>query len=137
MQYLIDTNIFLNVLTERNKKKYIDCVELLTKIKTGKISGVTSSIILAEIVWTLKATYKQTKKQRVRAIKSIINLKNLKIVDDYNCAYALSLHEKHKIKFVDSLIASIAGVSEKKIAVISYDKEFDKVNVDRKEPRQI
>lgn len=135
--YFIDTNIFLRVLVKEDKKTFKECFEILEKIKQGKIKAFTSSLVLTEVGWVLGKTYKFSKRQVIDALRSILNLKGLKIVDKYHPYLAVSIYEKFSVKFVDAFIASnfLADGEELSGAIISYDRDFDKIGVKRKEPK--
>lgn len=133
----IDTNIFLRTLIEEDKKSFKDCFQLLQNIKTNKLRGVTSSVILSEVAWTLFSYYKFSKPEVVKALRSIINLRGLSIIDKFQHEIALSLYEKNNVKFIDALIASNPDIFNKKWVIISYDNDFDKINIKRMEPNQI
>ena len=137
MKYFIDTNIFLRLLIKEDEKTYSQCYKLLSAIKTNQIKAVTSSITLAEIVWTLLSYYKFPKRKVVQAVKSILNLKELKIIDAYNPLVSLELFDKYTVKYIDTLIASVKEIADKKWIVVSYDRDFDKLAIDRKEPHEI
>ena len=137
MKYFIDTNIFLRVLIKENKKAFSNCSEFLEKVKTNKIKGVTASLVLVEIAWTLSSYYKFSRKKTAQAVKSVINLRNLKIIDDYDHPLALELFENNKVKFIDACIVSIKEIQLKKWPIVSYDKDFDKLGVKRLEPGQL
>lgn len=64
----------------------------------------------------------------------IIDLNHLKFIDHYDYLSAVSLFEKTNVKFFDALISSISEIMEQRWIVISYDKDFDKLGVKRKEP---
>lgn len=133
----IDTNIFLRTLIEEDKESFKDCFQLLQNIKINKLQGVTSSVVLSEIAWTLLSYYKFSKPEVVKALRGIINLRGLSIVDKFQHEVALSLYEKKGIKFIDALIASNPDILNKKWVIISYDHDFDKIDVKRIEPSQI
>lgn len=95
---------------------------------------VTSSLVLSEIAWTLLSYYKFSREKVILAIRSILNIKGLKIIDEYQPITAMDIFEKFGIKFIDSFIASIPQIFDKKWVIVSYDKEFDKLDVLRKEP---
>ena len=137
MIYFIDTNIFLRVLVQDDIKLAKDCIQLLKNVKEGKLKAVTNSLVLAEIVWTLQSFYKLSKRQTVRALKGILNLKGLTIRDQYNPQDAIFIYEKRKVKYIDAAIASIEQIMAKKWIIISYDADFDKLSVIRKEPKEV
>lgn len=133
----IDTNIFLRTLIEEDKESFKDCFQLLQNIKTNKFKGITSSVVLSEVAWTLLSYYKFSKPEVVKALRSIVNLRGLSIIDKFQHEVALSLYEKNGIKFIDALIASNPDIVNKNWTVISYDRDFDKIDVKRMEPHQI
>ncbi len=134
--YFIDTNIFLRVLIKENEKTFGECFGILNKIKKGEIKAFTSSLVLAEINWVLGSFYRFSKFQVAESLKGIINLKGLKIVDKHNLRLAVSIYEKHNVKFVDALIASNFLIFRNKFlaVVVSYDRDFDRIGIKRKEP---
>lgn len=133
----IDTNIFLRILTKDNKKMFSDCVELLTAVKVGKIEAFTSTLVLSEIVWTLGTTYDFSRERIANAIKSIINISGMKIVEGHEIILAMDFFERFSVKFIDSLIASISNIQRGNWVLVSYDKDFDKLGVKRLEPSEI
>lgn len=137
MTYLIDTNIFLRTLINENEPIFQDCLNLLTKIKENKIKAITQGVVISEIIWTLSSFYKFPKPKVLQATNSIINLNGLKIIDNYNHNLALDLYSKHKVKYIDALIASNDNIQSGKWAILSYDKDFDKLGITRKQPNQI
>ena len=137
MNCFIDTNIFLRFFVKENKKMFQDCRDFLQVISLNKFNVFTSSLVLSEVVWVLGSHYKFSKKKIVLAIKSILNLRRLEIVDGFDYDWGLKRFEDLNVKYIDALIASIGGNKNKKWTVVSYDKDFDKLGILRKEPRQI
>lgn len=134
MKYFVDTNIFLRTLIKEDEQSFSDCCRFLEAIKTNKLQGVISSLILAETVWTLASFYQFPKEKVAGAARSIINLRGLKIVDRFDHRWALNAYEEKKIKYIDALIASIKEIKEKKWTIVSYDRDLDNLKVLRKEP---
>ena len=137
MIYLIDTNIFLRGLIKEDLSTFKDSINFLKKVKENKVKAVTTHLILAELAWTLSSFYKVPKKEVILSIKSIINLRGVDLIDSYDINLAISIYEKLNVKFIDSMIASIRKIQNKEWAIISYDKDFDKIGVTRCEPGDI
>lgn len=135
--YFLDSNIFLRFLTGDNPKMFNECLSLIENIKAGKINAFTSNLVLSEVVWTLGSLYKFPRIRIIYAIRGIVGTPGLKICDGYMILAALEIYENSSVKFIDSLIASIYEVYNRKWIVVSYDKDFDKLGVIRKEPSQI
>ncbi|MBU1085034.1 MAG: PIN domain-containing protein [Candidatus Beckwithbacteria bacterium] len=136
-KYFIDTNIFIEVLTGRDNTKYEDCYKLFKKIKTNQIQAMTSSVVVAELVWTLKTFYKFSRARITRGLKSIKRLRGLKIIDSYQFDETIKIFEQKSVKYIDAMIASIKPLQEKKWVIVSYDKDFDKIGIKRLEPNKI
>lgn len=138
MKYFLDTNIFLRYFTEeKNKTVYKECESLIKLIKSGKLKAYTSNLVIAEIVWTLQSSYRASKDQIVKTTLLIESLNNLKIEDFFQPSLANQLFKKYSIKYIDSLIASNPNIQSKKMVVVSYDKDFDKLGVERVEPSDL
>lgn len=137
MTYFIDTNIFLRALIKEDKTSFHACAQLLALVRQGRLKATTCSLILAEIVWTLSSYYRFSKLVVIRAVRSIINLNNLKIINNYNHGVAIDFYMDKNVKYIDCMIASINKIIEKKLTIITYDKDFKKLPVISKTPEEI
>lgn len=137
MVYFVDTNVFLRAVLNDEAEKFEECRKFLEQVKLGKAIAVTSYVVMAEMVWTLARSYKATKKEIGKSIKSVVNLRNLRLEDNYDLERAIGWFEEGKAKFVDCLIASNEMVRNGERVIVSYDREFDKLGVVRKEPGEI
>ncbi|HBL39745.1 TPA: hypothetical protein DDZ10_03695 [Candidatus Uhrbacteria bacterium] len=136
-KYFIDTNIFLRVIAKDDEKKTRDCEVVIEALTNGHITGVTSTLVLAEFAWTCLSFYKLKKTAFTPAINALLGIKRLAILDDYNHVLALKLYETHSVKFIDALITSHATVIKEHLPILSYDRDFDKLNVRRVEPGEL
>lgn len=137
MKYFIDTNIFLRTLIKEDKKSFKDCYHFLETIRLNKLKGVTSHLVLAEIAWTLSSYYQFNREEVAKAVNGIINLRGLKIIDGYQASLAVSFYQSKSVKFIDAMIASIKQLLTKKWIMVSYDQDFDKLDINRREPDQV
>jgi len=130
--YLIDTNIFLRTLIKEDEVSFQACQKFLNQVKTNQVEAVVPGVVLIELVWTLKSFYGLTKREVIQALESVLHLNNLKVIDDYDHAQALKLWSKHKAKYVDCLLASLA--QKYHYYIISYDQDFEKLGVKLERP---
>lgn len=135
--YLIDINVFLRIFSGLDEEHKSECLMLLRMIEKGVIKAVVSNLVLSEMVWTLGSYYKHSRREIVMAVRSVVNINKLNFFDDYDTYTALDMFEKKSIKFIDALIASVPQIQSGKWAIVSYDKDFDKVGVKRLEPSDI
>lgn len=122
MLYVLDTNVVMRALIEEDPKTTKECKKILQLIKDGEIQAIIPGVVIAETVWVLKASYGITKEAQVKSIESILNLKNLKCVDDYDYKIAVKMYGYSNAKYVDCLIATQADKNG--ATVLTYDKEF-------------
>ena len=133
----VDTNIFLETLIKRKKEDYLQCVRLFELARDRKIKLVTAVVVIAEVAWTLKSFYGFSRQKVADGLESIYRLPGLSMIDKYDLSVAISMYKNSGVKFVDALVASIKPVGEKEWVVVSYDKDFDKLGVIRKEPKEL
>ncbi len=135
--YFLDSNVFLRPIVKDDLQKTKECERLFEKIKKKEIKAFTSNLVLAEIVWVGLKVYKIKKDELIKAIKGILDFKNLKVINNLNPRLAIEIYEKFRVKFIDALNASNPQIFKKEVVVVSYDKDFDKIGVKRKEPGEI
>jgi len=130
----IDTNIFLRYLTKDDPSKYDKCREIFKKAIEGKITLVTSGMVIAELIWTLLSYYKIAKADIVEKVTIIVSTENLYIPDKNIIADALVLYSRKNIDYIDAYNAVFMkyhGLDK----IYSYDRDFDAIEgVKRMEP---
>lgn len=137
MEYFVDTNIFLRLFVKEDEKSFKECYQFFKLMEGRKIRAFTSPLVLVEIDWVLESFYKFQKDKAIEALESISKLRGLQLIDKINFPLAIELYKNQKVKFLDALIASNPKVIRREIAIVSYDKDFDKLGVIRKEPKEI
>jgi predicted nucleic-acid-binding protein len=138
MVYFLDTNIFLRYLIPDEPSMHDACVTFFNRARQQNLSLLTSTVVLAEIAWTLKTHYQKSRPEIANLLKSIIHISVLTIRDDYQHHTALKYYQDLNIKFIDCLIASSKHLQNGAWQLISYDQDFDKIKgLKRLEPGQI
>lgn len=125
-KYLVDTNIFLRYLTNdepvlagRIEKVFSDCRE-------GKLKLVTTTMVISELEWTLRSFYRLSREAVSERIEAVLALPGLRVVDQgHDLSVALELYRQKSVDWVDILNYQVA--KKLGIAVLSYDKDFDKL----------
>jgi len=137
MKYFVDTNIFLRFFIKENEETFKETKKIIQLMKKGDIKTFTSHLVIAELDWTMRSYYKIPKNDRLTFLDSILRLKNLVLVDNFNLMTTLSFYRNYQVKFIDCLFASNPLLSVGKASIISYDKDFDRLKVKRVEPRNL
>ena len=134
MSYMIDTNIFLEVLLSRKRKQ--ECKAFLRLVATGRIRGILTDFSLYSIM-LIMASYKKytglkTFLSTLTAYKGLL-VYNCTLDDKIKC---VEIFEEEGLD-VDDSIQYTAALSLIVEALISFDEHFDGLKIPRKEPLQI
>ena len=120
----IDTNIILRYLTGDDSQKAKKSEQLFQKTSTGQETLYTSTLVIAEVVWTLEKFYKLRKDQIVACIQKILNTPHFECDEKDVLMTAIGLYQLKGIDFIDAYNAVI--METKSIdTVYSYDLHFD------------
>lgn len=136
-EYFLDTNIFLRIVTKDDARKAADCEKLVQRIREGKLRGRTSNLVCAEFVWTCLGFYRIPKPDVVKLIRGMVSIPHLTIQDAFDPLRAVDHYESASIKFVDALLASHNAITEHGATIVSYDRDFDTLGIERLEPDQV
>ncbi len=104
--FFIDTNLFLRYLTN-DVPAQADAVEsLLQHASKGKISLVTTGMVIAEIVWTLESYYELGKKEIQTMVLGILNTTGLDVIDSDLLLQAIIHYSDKNVDFIDAFNAA-------------------------------
>ena len=102
----VDTNLFLRYLTN-DVPTQADLVEsLLQRAAKGKVNLVTTSMVMAEIVWTLESYYELDKKEIQTMILGILNTDGLEVIDSDLILQAVVHYTDKNVDFIDAFNAA-------------------------------
>ncbi len=134
MSYLIDTNIFLEVMLSRTRKE--ECKNFLKQISTGKIKGILTDFSLYSIMLIMASRRKYSEVKRF--LQSLTGYKGLIVysctLDDKMNCIDMVVDERMD---VDDSIQYAAAVSLNARAIVSFDAHFDGLKIPREEPGEI
>ena len=128
--YLIDTNIFLEILLEQEKSK--ECEELISRLNQIEEYFYVSSFTLhsIEVVMTKQNKTDALKEFLLDILSSRIIEIGTNAMDELN---ALKIMRKFNLDFDDALQTYIC--ENHKLKIISFDRHFDKTSIKRLEPK--
>jgi predicted nucleic-acid-binding protein len=93
------------------------------------------AIVISEIVWVLGSSYERKYTEIADYVKTLLSVRNIKIVYEYDVRKSVSLYESLNIKYNDCVIASMMDVGD---MVISFDHDFNRlVDIKRVEPEDL
>lgn len=111
-----DTNLFLRFLTNDVPDQAEAVRKLLYQAAEGKISLITTSIVIAEIVWTLESFYKETKENIQQLVLSFLNTPGLKVDKGDLVVKALRHYVDKNVDYIDAYNA--AWMDENEITTV-------------------
>jgi len=97
-----DTNLFLRYLTD-DIPEQADAVEaLLRRAAKGEVSLVTTSLVIAEIVWTLEIYYHLPKRDVQAKVLAILNTSGLDVSDSDLALQAIGAYAEKNVDYIDA-----------------------------------
>lgn len=125
MKLFFDTNIFLRFFITESPRFNQECIQLIDFVKRGVIAPYTSNVVLLEFQCVLLKTYKQPKQTIIRDINSILDLRNLHLIENTDFKKAIKYYQNHNVKFGDCLIATQIPPN---CHLCTYDEDFRKIS---------
>ena len=136
MTLFVDTNVFLRFFLNDHKTQSPATNRLFQEASKGKITLITNSLVVAEIIFTLDSVYHSSKQDIVEKIHAIMFFKGLEIIERDILIQAITFYEKKNIDFVDAYVAAFSV--ENDLTICSFDRDFDKIKeVKRIDPHSL
>jgi len=130
----IDTNIFLRYFEREDELAYKKTERLFTEIVNGNIAGVSTSLVIAEVIWVLVKFYGWDKEEICNNIELILKTPNIRFGERNILIEAVNLYKEKNISFIDAYNYSfmrVNGIGE----IFSFGKDYDKLpDINRLEP---
>ncbi|MGC1121795.1 MAG: PIN domain-containing protein [Candidatus Methanofastidiosia archaeon] len=132
-EYLIDTNIFLEVLLEQDNKD--SCLNLLTYVEKGEIQAIVTSFALHSIAIIL---------EKLKDIDSYRDFLEVVVASEGLMTYSTTpndeievcaISRKFNLTFDDSLHYFVVKAFE--LNLINLDSDFDKTDIVRMHPKDV
>jgi len=105
MRSFVDTNVFLRFLTDDLPEQAARVGDLLRQAEDGKLTLVTSALVIAEIVWTLESYYGLPKDAVTERVAAILNTPGLEVEHADLIAEAAVLYAAENVDFADAFNA--------------------------------
>ena len=127
MASFIDANLILRYLLNDPEAESIE------KLFQKQEELILSSLVIAEVIWTLTSFYRWKKPKIIPPLLSLIKLPFIK-ADKRLILNALEIYHQHNIDYIDAYLAALMNKRGAKI-LYSYDKDFDKIKpITRRKP---
>ena len=131
--FIVDANVFLRFLTNDIESQAKRVEDRFMAAEQGKIRLRVLQITIVEILFHLEKWYKLSKKDAIEKVRDLFSPEWIEIDDKDILFSALEDYRRINIDFVDLLMFNHA--KKESINLLSFDKDFDKLNLDlREEP---
>ena len=130
----LDTSVLLGYMLDEEERAK-QCLTLLQRAERGEVRLRTSSLVVAEIVWTLQSSRYELSAEEIRdRIVPVLESRGLVIEDKYLCLKAFDLYCQYNIDFTDAFNAALMS-KEQVTQIYSYDRRYDRLAfLERVEP---
>lgn len=130
---LVDTSVFLRFLTGDHARMAADSRRLIERAEAGELLLQTSHLALAEIVWTLDTQYGVSREEIAGMLRDLLGLQSLRVDQKEMLREVVDLYASTNVDFIDAYHA--VDLRQRGLeAIVSYDRDFDRLGVPRVEP---
>ena len=130
---LLDTNVLIRFLTSDKTQKIHGVYALFESLEQGDLKAELKLIVLFQVVFVLKSFYAVPIESIATGMLDLLEYKGIIVKEKRIVRRMLMLWHDNKLDIVDCyLIASLEG--DKQNILYSYDRDFDKFEINRKEP---
>ena len=131
-RYLADTNILLRFLSGEPAAQAAAVRTLFDRAANGEVMFEVPTLIVAETYYTLTSFYDVERKTAAEKLSMLLRQHGVKLWETGAVLKALETLQNSSVGFSDAYLAAAAG--DEKLAVASFDTDFDKLRVPRYEP---
>ncbi len=123
----IDTNVLVRFLVKDDAEQYRKARAFLTTTCTPENPGYISQVVLCELIWVLRAAYKNEKREIVNALEKILRTRQFAIQRKEDVYAALGDFQRTKADFSDCLIARV-NKTEGCEETVTFDRAASTLN---------
>jgi len=133
MMALLDINILIRFLTSDETQKFRGVYTLFESLEQGDLRVELKLIVLFQVIFVLKSFYSVPREEIATGMLGILKYKGIIVKEKKIVRRTIELWHDSKLDIVDCyLIACLEG--DRQNILYSYDRDFDKFKINRKEP---
>jgi len=130
---LLDTNVLIRFLTSDKTQKFRGVYTLFESLERGDLRVELKLIVLFQVIFVLKSFYSVPIEEIATGMLEILEYKGIIVKEKRIVRRTLTHWHDNKLDIVDCyLVACLEG--DKQNILYSYDRDFDKFEINRKEP---
>ena len=120
---VVDANVFLSFLVERNEAQHSAARALLSAAEDGEIAGVIPQSVVFEIAYVLQSQYGLTRQRLTTAVRAVVTFPGMRIVDDCPWKRVLEIWPDTLPGLADAAIVAVA-TANRYDAVATFDRKL-------------
>lgn len=130
---LLDTNVLIRFLTSDKTQRFRGVYTLFESLERGDLRVELKLIVLFQTVFVLKSFYSVPIRDIATGMLDVLKYKGIIVKEKRIVRRTLTLWHDNKLDIVDCyLIACLEG--DRQNILFSYDRDFNKFEINRKEP---
>ncbi len=130
---LLDTTVIVRFLVSDKSPKYKNLYSFFESLEYGKMKVELKLIVLFQVLFVLKSFYKVPKDQIANGITDLLKYKGIVIKNKTMIRRMMKMWCNKKLDIVYCYLIAILENDSQNL-LYSYDCDFDKFNINRKEP---
>jgi len=130
---LLDTNVIVRFLVSDQSPKYKNFYSFFESLEYGKMKVELKLIVLFQVLFVLESFYKVPKDQIANGITDLLKYKGIVIKNKTMIRRMMEMWCNKNLDIVDCYLIAILENDSQNL-LYSYDRDFDKFNINRKEP---
>ena len=130
---LLDTNVVLRFLTSDKSSKYRRLYEFFMSLERGDIRVELKVIVLFPVNFVLISYYAVPKREFVKGLQNLLRYKGITSKEKKIVQKTLELWSEKNVDIVDCYLVACLEKDAQHL-LYSYDRDFNKFNINRKEP---
>lgn len=130
---LIDTNVIVRFLIGEEGPKYQGLYEFFLSLERGEFNVQLDLIVLFQVIFVLTSFYQIPRTQVAEVLEELLTYRGIKVEHKKTIKRMLAIWKGHSLDIVDCYLLAVLE-SEPQRMLYSYDRDFDKFGINRKEP---
>ncbi len=123
-QILLDTNVLLSFLLDRDPRQQEQAAELFRKASTGEHILLLHQVALAEMVFVLLNLYRTSSEETAQILGELLDMPGVQTLDGLSWPLVLDLWPDPIPDFGDAALAAVADQGHYEVA--TFDSKFAK-----------
>ena len=120
---VVDTNVLVSFLTDRDPAQQAQAAELLAKAADRELEVVLHQVVVIETVYVLRSLYRVSREDTAAIVREMLAMPGVVAVDDLPWTVVLELWPTPFAELADGALAAVTRVGRYD-AVATFDATF-------------